>query len=65
VITGTDGYKAVNYAQLTPVLLEVLKEQQTRIEQLQTQVRSLQADHATLETLQTQMTQLLSPTVRR
>jgi hypothetical protein len=26
VTTGADGYKAVNYAQLTPVLLEAIKE---------------------------------------
>ncbi|MBC7447278.1 MAG: tail fiber domain-containing protein [Hymenobacteraceae bacterium] len=34
VFTDTDGYKAVNYAQLTPVLIEALKEQQVQIEAL-------------------------------
>ena len=37
VSTGPDGYKAVNYAQLTPVLLEALKEQQQQIETLKEQ----------------------------
>jgi len=34
VSTGADGYKAVNYAQLTPVLLEALKEQQQQVDVL-------------------------------
>ena len=34
VSTDKDGYKAVNYAQLTPVLIEALKEQQAQIEAL-------------------------------
>ena len=37
VSTGPDGYKAVNYNQLTPVLLEAIKEQQAQIEALKTQ----------------------------
>jgi hypothetical protein len=63
VTTGADGYKAVNYAQLTPVLIEALKEQQQQIEALKAQNAALQtgsaADHASLLTLQAQMARLL------
>jgi len=37
VSTDNKGYKAVNYAQLTPVLLEAIKEQQQQIEALKAQ----------------------------
>ena len=67
--TGTDGYKAVNYAQLTPVLIEAIKEQQQQIEVLKAQNAALQgrtaqteADHASLQTLQAQMARLLGET---
>jgi len=43
VSTGTDGYKAVNYAQMTPVLLESIKEQQAQIETLKASNTQLQA----------------------
>lgn len=43
VTTGADGLKAVNYAQLTPVLVEALKEQQQQIEQLRTELSATQA----------------------
>ena len=69
VSTGADGYKAVNYAQLTPVLIEAIKEQQQQIEALQAQNAALQshaaqaqADHASLQTLQAQMARLLGET---
>ena len=56
VTTGADGYKAVNYAQLTPVLIEAMKEQQQQIETLKAQNTALQAgsanDHARLLHLQ-------------
>ncbi|MCC2545697.1 tail fiber domain-containing protein [Hymenobacter sp. BT175] len=42
VSTGADGLKAVNYAQLTPVLVEALKEQQRQIEQLRTELSAAQ-----------------------
>lgn len=64
VSTGPDGYKAVNYAQLTPVLLEAIKELAARNAALEAQVRTLQADHATLETLQAQVARLLSEAPR-
>ena len=66
VSTGPDGFKAVNYAQLTPVLIEALKEQQQQIETLKAQNQALQtrtalveADHASLLTLQAQLARLL------
>ena len=63
VSTGPDGFKAVNYAQLTPVLIEALKEQQQQIETLKAQNAALQAgsagDHASLLTLQAQLARLL------
>lgn len=43
VMTGADGLKSVNYAQLTPVLVEALKEQQRQIEQLRTELSAAQA----------------------
>ena len=73
VNTGSDGYKAVNYAQLTPVLIEAIKEQQQQIEALKVQNAALQtgsaadhaalqADHASLLTLQAQLARLLGET---
>jgi DNA-binding beta-propeller fold protein YncE len=70
VSTDAQGYKAVNYAQLTPVLLEALKEQQLQIRVLQDQVAGAtqqanqataaqQADHADLQTLKAQLARLL------
>jgi|GEM_PF-2752603 len=62
VTTGADGYKAVNYAQLTPVLLEALKELAAKNAALEQQVssqqRALEGDHAALLTLQAQMARL-------
>ena len=76
VATGADGYKAVNYAQLAPVLIEAIKEQQTQLEELRAQVAAqasdhaalqavkarAEADHADLQTLQAQMARLLGET---
>jgi hypothetical protein len=67
VSTDAQGYKAVNYAQLTPVLIEALKEQQRQLERQQQQIEQLQqqgsaqqADHADLLTLKQQLARLLS-----
>ena len=65
------GYASVSCAQLTPVLLEALKEQQHQIQTLQAQVAAAtqqanqsaaaqQADHADLQTLKAQLARLLS-----
>jgi len=42
VTTKANGFKAVNYAQLVPVLVEAIKEQQSMIADLQEQVNELQ-----------------------
>ena len=58
VHTDAQGYKAVNYAQLTPVLIKAIKEQQARIEALKGRATILEtaaaqaaADHADLLTM--------------
>jgi|GEM_PF-1708557 len=56
VATGPDGFKAVNYAQLAPVLIEALKELQAENEALRTTTAT---DHAALQTLQQQVARLL------
>lgn len=71
VSTDAQGYKAVNYAQLTPVLLEAIKElhaqlatQTQRADQAQA---AQQADHASLQSLQQQVARLqeaVSPTAK-
>jgi hypothetical protein len=59
VSTDAQGYKAVNYAQLTPVLIEALKEQQAQIEVLKTQNAALKAETtATLETFEARLRRL-------
>lgn len=65
VSTDKNGYKAISYGQLAPVLIEALKEQQLQIEGLKTQLvtqqeqlRAQQADHAALQSLQEQMQHL-------
>jgi hypothetical protein len=42
VTTKENGFKAVNYAQLVPALVEAIKEQQSMIADLQEQVNALQ-----------------------
>ncbi|MGI4875558.1 MAG: tail fiber domain-containing protein [Janthinobacterium lividum] len=59
VSTGPDGYKAVNYAQLTPVLIEALKEQQAQIEALKQQNATLKAEAtATTEAFEARLRRL-------
>ncbi len=69
VSTGTNGIKTVNYAQLTPVLIEAIKELSQQVQTLQTQNAGLQAksdqttaDHASLLTVQAQLARLLGDT---
>ena len=56
VSTDADGYKAVNYAQLTPVLIEALKEQQAQIEALKARAATAEAKAASAETKAAQAT---------
>ncbi len=48
VVTDRDGYKSVDYARLTPILVEAIKEQQRKLEEQQLQideiVRALKAN---------------------
>lgn len=41
--TNKEGYKSIDYAKLTPVLVEAIKEQQKIIEQQQSSINSLQS----------------------
>ncbi len=50
VATDAQGFKSVNYAQLAPVLIEALKEQQAQLEALKAQNAALGARVATAET---------------
>ena len=49
VMTAPDGYKSVAYAQLTAVLIEAVKEQQTEIDRQHTQLAQMDARMARLE----------------
>jgi hypothetical protein len=49
VTTRDDGFKMVNYAQLVPVLVEAIKEQQKSVVALEAQVSELQRKLATSE----------------
>jgi hypothetical protein len=61
VSTDAQGYKSVNYAQLTPVLIEAIKELKAENEALKA---GAAADHASLLTLQAQMARLLGEAPR-
>ncbi|MBO4602900.1 MAG: tail fiber domain-containing protein [Salinivirgaceae bacterium] len=43
VETGEDGYKSVNYSNITPLLIEAIKEQQTIIDNQQKEIDELKA----------------------
>ncbi|MBO2007721.1 hypothetical protein [Hymenobacter negativus] len=62
--TGANSYKAVNYAQYTPVLVEAIKELKAENDALKSRATTLEtaaqaADHASLLTLQVQMAHVL------
>jgi len=42
VVTGADGYKGIDYGRITAVLVEAVKEQQKKIEQLETRLKALE-----------------------
>jgi len=42
IIDPQTGYKTIDYAKLTPILVEAVREQQTRIEELEQEVEALQ-----------------------
>ncbi|MBK7123678.1 MAG: tail fiber domain-containing protein [Chitinophagaceae bacterium] len=41
VVTGKNGYKAVDYSKITPVLLEAIKDQQKQIDELNRKLEKL------------------------
>jgi hypothetical protein len=43
VKTDANGYKSVDYARLTPVLVEAIKEQQQKIDKLEEQLNEVKA----------------------
>ncbi|MCO4792576.1 MAG: tail fiber domain-containing protein [Bacteriovoracaceae bacterium] len=43
VATDNDGYKAINYAHLTPVLAEAIKELNNKIETLEKKIKELES----------------------
>jgi hypothetical protein len=44
----TDGYKGINYAEMTAVLVEAVKEQQQQIESMKLEYEELLTDHKDL-----------------
>lgn len=58
VFTDPDGYKSVDYARLTPVLIEALKEQQVQIEALKTRLSLLEQLEERLSALEQSLKQL-------
>ncbi len=44
VQTDDDGYKAVSYEKLTPILVEAVKEQQSQLEELRAQIEALKME---------------------
>lgn len=49
VSTNANGYKAVDYSKLTPILVEALKEMQAQIEDLESENASLKADKTQMQ----------------
>ena len=58
VITDAKGYKAVDYAKVTPILVEAVKEQQNIIESQQEEIAALQKEVADLNDLKAQVAAL-------
>ena len=49
VVTGNDGYKSVNYSNITPLLIEAVKEQQGIISNQQKEIDELKAANSKLQ----------------
>jgi len=60
VHNGLEGYKAVEYANMTPFLVEAIKEQQRQIDALKAEVSALKEQTSRLALLEKQMAQLLA-----
>ncbi|WP_420316601.1 tail fiber domain-containing protein [Ekhidna sp.] len=59
VHTNDKGMKAVNYAQMTAVLIEAIKELNAKVEKLENENSTLKASISEVETLRKEMDQLL------
>ncbi|MEQ9009678.1 MAG: tail fiber domain-containing protein, partial [Ekhidna sp.] len=59
VHTNDEGMKAVNYAQMTAVLIEAIKELNAKVEKLESENSSLKASLSEVETLRKEMDQLM------
>ncbi len=55
VVTGPDGYMSVDYAKLTPLLVEAIRAQQEEIRDLRSALRGLEALRSRLEALETRL----------
>ncbi|MGB3130024.1 MAG: tail fiber domain-containing protein, partial [Saprospiraceae bacterium] len=60
VETGSDGYKAVDYAKLTPVLVEAIKEQQNEIAELKKQNQKLTEKTSEIDALKAEIESIKS-----
>jgi len=49
VYTDNSGYKHMDYVSLTPILVEVIKEQQTQLDSMQLQIEELSKQLEDLE----------------
>lgn len=59
VITNDNGMKAVNYAQMTAVLIEAIKELNAKVERLETENSDLKASLEEVKTLRSQVDNLV------
>ena len=59
VETGEDGYKSVNYSNITPLLIEAMKEQQAIIDAQNKKIEELEAKAKEVDELKAQMKEIL------
>ena len=48
-MTDKDGYKSVDYSRLTPILVEAIKEQQKKIDELQLKISGSTSENEKLK----------------